>query len=69
MRTTLNIKDDVLRQVVKLTHATTKSRAVAAALEEYLRSRKQQEIKKLSGKIKIHLDWKKMEEEELKDSR
>lgn len=67
MRTTLNIKDDVLKVIRKMTGASTMSGAVNQVLDEFVRYKKMQEIKDLSGRIKVHLNWEKMEEAELKD--
>ncbi|HEV8580265.1 MAG TPA: type II toxin-antitoxin system VapB family antitoxin, partial [Thermoanaerobaculia bacterium] len=37
MRTTLNIEDDLFADLMRLTHATTKTQAVRDALKEYIR--------------------------------
>lgn len=58
MRTTLNIDDDLLKFVVKETGATTKSRAVRQALDEWVRRKKIEKLIALGGKIRFDVDWK-----------
>ena len=40
MRTTLNIKDDVIKQVIALTGAKNKSQAVNQVLEAFVREKR-----------------------------
>jgi len=69
MRTTINIADDLLNDIIKRTKAKTKTEAITKALEEFIRRKRMGEIKSLFGKIKFNLDWKKLEREELKRSK
>lgn len=66
MRTTINIADELLKDVMKQTKAKTKTEAITNALEEFIRRKRMSEIKSLFGKIEFDLDWKKLEQEELK---
>jgi Arc/MetJ family transcription regulator len=54
MRTTLDIDADLLEKVVKATGKTSKKKAIEAALEEFLRARRREE---LSGLIGNHEDF------------
>mgnify|MGYP001443828527 CR=1 FL=1 len=67
MRTTLNVDDAVLDEVVKLTGEKNKSKAVNRALEEYLRRRRIAELKEMAGKIDLVDNLKELEELELKE--
>ncbi|MDA1348201.1 MAG: type II toxin-antitoxin system VapB family antitoxin [Chloroflexi bacterium] len=67
MRTTLNVDDAVLDEVVKLTGEKNKSKAVNKALEEYLRRRRIAELKEMAGKIDLVDNLKELEELELKE--
>jgi hypothetical protein len=65
MRTTLNIKDDVMDALLKRTKSKTKTRAVEAAIREYLEKKSIEDLIALSGNIHIELDWEKEEEAEV----
>ena len=51
MRTTLNIDDKLLESIVEATGESTKSKAVNAALKEYIRRKYVQELIDSFGKI------------------
>lgn len=53
MRTTLDIDSNLLDSVVEATGETTKSKAVNAALEEYVRRIKIDELREMAGKYQI----------------
>ena len=53
MRTTLNIDKEVLDSVVNLTGEKSKSKAVSAALKEYVRWIKIDELREAAGKFQI----------------
>ena len=57
MRTTLNIRNDLIEELVRLTGETTRTAAVNRALREYLMWRRRQAIKGLTGRIHVDLDW------------
>jgi hypothetical protein len=65
MRTTLNIKDDVMEALLKRTKSMTKTKAVEVAIREYLEKKSIEDLIALSGNIHIELDWEKEEEAEL----
>ena len=53
MRTTLDIDRDLLDSVVDATGEKTKSKAVSAALKEYVRRKKIAELREGAGKYQI----------------
>ena len=65
MRTTINIKDDLIRELVIRTKAKNKTKAIEIAIKDYIEKKSIEELISLSGKININLDWRKEEEVEL----
>ena len=68
MRTTLNIKDEIVEQVLELTGAKNKSQAVNQALEAFVREKRTQKLLNLKGKLNLEENWKKLREMELDES-
>ena len=66
MRATLNIPDDLLSDLQKATGEKSKTKAIIAAMEEFVRQKKIKELLSLRGKIQIDYDWQKEEELEIK---
>jgi len=69
MRTTLDIDKKLLEEVVALTGEKNRGKAVNTALEDYIRRRKIEELRKLSGKIDLIDNWRELEELELEELR
>jgi len=67
MRTTLNIKDEVLEQVIEITGAKNKSQAVNQALEAFLLEKQVQRLLNLRGKLKLEENWTELRELELNE--
>ena len=65
MRATLNIPDNLVSEVQKLSGEKTKTKAITVAMEEYIRQKKIKELIALRGKIKIDYDWEEQEELEI----
>lgn len=57
MATNLALDDALIREAQELGHHKTKKEAVTAALEEYIRRRKQLEILELKGSITYYDDY------------
>ena len=57
MRTTLEIDDTLLNEVVNLTNEKTKGRAVNKALEEYIRHRRIEELREMLGTMDLVDYW------------
>lgn len=66
MRTTLNLDGALIKELMAVTKAKTKTEAIHQALSEFVRRQKRHRLKALSGKIHLDLDWRRVEEEELK---
>lgn len=68
MRTTLDLPQASLDELVRVAGARTKGQAVTLAIEEYLRRRKREDLKAASGKVRLANNWQELEEAELKDA-
>jgi hypothetical protein len=66
MRTTLNLDEALIKELMAVTKAKSKTEAIHQALSEYVRREKLKRLKALSGKIHFDLTWQEMEEQELK---
>jgi hypothetical protein len=66
MRTTLDLDETLVKELLAVTRARTKTEAIHQAIYEFLRRKKLEGLKALSGKIHLDLDWREMEELELK---
>lgn len=64
MRTTLNIRDDLIEQLLRLTGEKTRTAAVNRALREYLLWHRRQAIKGLTGRIHVELDLRRLRQAE-----
>lgn len=53
MRATLNIPDDLLSEVQKITGEKSKTKAITIAMKEYVRQKRIKELLTLRGKIQI----------------
>ena len=65
MRATLNIPDDLLNEVQKISKEKSKTKAIVTAMEAYVREKKMTELRALRGKMTLDYDWKKEEAAEL----
>jgi Bacterial antitoxin of type II TA system, VapB len=66
MRATLNIPDDLMEEVQKLSGNKSKTGAIVTVMEDYVRRQKMQALLDLRGKVSIDYDWEREEELELK---
>lgn len=60
MRTHIELDDTLIEQIIRLGRFGTKKAAVNAALEDYVRRLKRDELLKLQGKIRWRGDLKKL---------
>ena len=56
MRTTLDIDESLIDDVVKVTREKSKSKAVSKALKDYLRNDRIKRLLALEGKLDLDLD-------------
>jgi len=66
MRATLNIPDDLISEVQKISGEKSKTKAITIAMQEFVKQKKLKELIALKGKIQIDYDWEKEEEIEMK---
>ena len=66
MRTTLNLNEKLIRELMVVTSAKTKTDAIHQAASELIRRKKMDALKSLSGKIHLDLDWRKLEQTEIR---
>jgi len=69
MRATLNIPDDLLSEVQKISGEKSKTKAITTAMEEFIKQKKIKELIALKGKVRIDYDWEKEEELEMKSQK
>lgn len=65
MRTTLDIDDKLLQEVTLLSQQKTRSSAVEAALREYVRLRRKEQLLSMSGRVRLEENWRDLREAEL----
>jgi len=68
MRTTLDLEEDLLQQLLEISKAKSKSRAVNLAIADYVRRQKIRQLTKLSGCLKLEENWRALRELELGES-
>jgi len=68
MRTTINIKDEIIKQVVEYTGAKNMSQAVNEVLETFVREKRKQKLFELKGKLKLEDNWQKLREMEIDEA-
>ena len=68
MRTTINIKDEVIKQVVEYTGAKNMSQAVNEVLEMFVREKRKQKLFGLKGKLRLEDNWQKLREMEINEA-
>ena len=69
MRATLNIPDELIEEVKKITGARTKTEAIVISLKEVIHQKKIDELIALRGKIQIEDVSEELEELELKETK
>ena len=65
MRATLNIPDELISEVQRLSGQKSKTGAIVTVMEEYVRRRRMEELLALRGKVQIDYDWQREEELEI----
>lgn len=66
MRTTMSLDDGLIKELMDVTGARTKTEAIHLAISEFIRRKKIEGLLALEGKVHIDLDWRELEERELK---
>ncbi len=60
MRTTIKIDDKIAKELLHFSKQKSLPKAIQAALVEYIRLKKKQQLIDLAGKIDLHLDLEKL---------
>jgi len=66
MRATLNIPDDLLAEVQKISGEKSKTKAITIAMQEFIKQKRINDLIALKGKVRIDYDWEKEEALEMK---
>ena len=66
MRATMNIPDELVIEVQRLSGEKTRTQAIVTVMEDYVRRKKMEDLLALRGKISIEYDWEREEEAEMK---
>jgi hypothetical protein len=66
VRAALNIPDELIKEVQKLTGEKSKTRAITVAMEDFVTRNKVKQLLSLKGKTSLSFDWEALEDEELK---
>ena len=69
MRTTLNIPDKIMSDLLSKMKVKSKTKAICIALEDYLYKRKVDELLSLKGKISIKIDKEELDRLEIEESK
>ena len=56
MRTTINLPEDLIREAMKVSHHNTKTGVIIAALEDLVRKKNLQKLKRYRGKVNLDID-------------
>jgi hypothetical protein len=67
MRTTLDLSDHLIAQLLKAHPFRSKTEAIHTAIKEFIQRRKAKKLMALFGQVDIDPDWRKHEEEELRE--
>lgn len=67
MRTTINLDDGLITDLMNVTGAKKKREAIHLAIAEFIRRKKLEGLKALSGKIRLVDNWQELEDLELKE--
>jgi Arc/MetJ family transcription regulator len=68
MRTTINIKEKTVQEVMHITGAKNKSQAINEALEAYVKEKRVKQLLELKGKLNLDENWKTLREMELDET-
>ncbi len=71
MRATLNIPDNLLKEVQKISGEKSKTKAVTVAMKEFIRQKKIKELIALGGRIQVEdvtEELERLENEEMKEN-
>ena len=56
MRTTLNLPDELVRHAMKASHQKTKTAVIIAALQDFVRKNRLQELRRFKGRVDLDVN-------------
>jgi hypothetical protein len=56
MRTTIDLPEQLIDEAIKLSHQKTKTAVIIAALEDFIRKKRLEGLKKFKGKVPIEIN-------------
>ncbi|MCX8042628.1 MAG: type II toxin-antitoxin system VapB family antitoxin [Desulfobacterota bacterium] len=65
MRTTLDIPDNLLKELFKYSQVKSKTKAVSIAIEDFIKRKRLERLASLPGTVAVEYDWEKEEQREL----
>ena len=65
MRTTINIDDNLFRDLMSATQSKSKTEAVKTAIIEYLRLKRKEKVLSMRGKLDMDNGWKDLRQQEV----
>jgi hypothetical protein len=65
MRATLNIPDELMKEVQRISGEKSKTKAIVTVMEAFVKQKKMEALLALRGKIRIDYDWEREEEQEM----
>ncbi|MBW2050112.1 MAG: type II toxin-antitoxin system VapB family antitoxin [Deltaproteobacteria bacterium] len=65
MRTTLNVDEKILEEVITLTGAKNRSQAINVVLQDFVKKKRLQKLLDLRGTLHLDNNWKDLREMEL----
>ena len=65
MKLTINLSNEMIRDLLKFSNTNSKEQAIIFALKEWVREQKIKNLKSLRGKLQIELDVEKQRAEDL----
>ena len=64
MRTTLDLDETKIRELMRVLDVTSKTEAIELAIDECLRARRRSRLKSLAGRIQLAEDWRELRDRE-----
>lgn len=68
MRTTINIDDNIFQELMQITSASSRSKAVQQALVEYIDLKRKKQLLALRGRLDIADNWQELRRQEMEES-
>ncbi len=68
MRTTINIPDQIMVELLKYSGASSKTEAVSKAMIDWVNYKRIQKLKSLRGKLDVNIDINELRSEEIREA-